>query len=73
MTKKLQDIEDESKATTDLLVNFEELLTKKREGADVDKELIEAANKLSKAYDGTGVAVANLTGNYDDLIDKIRE
>ena len=68
---------NESKAELDnqqkLMTNFNSLLNAKKEGQNVDEELKQTALDLADAYNVTGAAVANLTGDYENFIKTIQE
>ena len=55
------------------LQTFNDLYAEKKNAAGIDEDLATAAQTLAEAYGITGVAVSNLTNNYQDLIDKIKE
>ena len=63
----------EADANQEVLKTFNELYAQKQSGIDVDEQLAEAAQKLAETYNFTGGAIAQLSGNYDDLIQKARQ
>lgn len=71
-----EDISDgtqEAKNNQQILASFTELLAKKREGQAVDAELSTAARDLAESYNVTGVAIAELSGNYDQLAESAKK
>ena len=71
-----EDISDgtqEAKNNQQILASFTELLAKKREGQAVDAELSTAARDLAESYNVTGVAIAELSGDYDQLAESAKK
>ena len=63
----------ENDSLAQLITSFNNLYAQKRDGVDVDNELAEVASKLAAEYGVTGAAIASLTGDYDELIVRLRQ
>lgn len=72
LDQNLESSKTENSSIQTLIQNFNTLYAQKQQGLDVDNQLAEAASKLAEKYNITGAAVANLTGNYDELITKLQ-
>ena len=64
---------DELEANQELVLSYEELLDKYKKGEIEKSELYDVTNKLAQAYDIEGAAIANLTGQYDEFTQKVKE
>lgn len=73
LNTNLQSNKAEIDSIKSLVSEFNSLYAQKQQGADVDRELASIATELANKYDITGVSVANLTGNYENLLEKLRQ
>ena len=65
-------LKEETEAHQELIKTYDELLTKYKNGEIEKSELYDITTQLSEAYDIEGSAIANLTGQYDELTQKIK-
>ena len=72
-TKEAEESRDRVEANQELILSYEELIEKYKKGEIEKSELYDATNKLAQAYDIEGAAIANLTGQYDEFTQKVKE
>ena len=68
-----EEYRDELEANKEILISYEELLDKYKKGEAQKSEMYDATVELAKAYDIEGSAIVNLTGQYDEFIDKVKK
>lgn len=73
LSKKIDTNKTDNDSLQSLIQNFNSLYAQKQQGAQVDAELASAASQLATQYNITGAAVASLTGNYEELIEKLQQ
>ena len=70
---RVESMKTQNSELQSLIAEFNSLYAQKQQGLDVDEELAASAEKLASKYNVTGASVAALTGDYDQLIARMRE
>lgn len=73
LTNSISNNQEANQNLQNIISQFNTLYNTKNRTAEMDAELASLASQLANQYNITGTAVQNLTGDYEELIEKLRQ